>query len=76
MVEKAAGRVISALIDRIQQRHDEATAVLEATSAFANRGKTEQALKTLMDFEGPTRDALDLFKTALTIKRELLSPGD
>ena len=49
-----------------------ATIPSSASTAFA----VDRALKTMMDFEGPTRDALDLFKTALTIKREFLVPDD
>ena len=76
MVEKAATKVIGALIERVQLCHAEAGLVLEAANTFAKRGKIDRALKTLMDFEGPTHNALDLFKTALTIKREFLVPDD
>jgi hypothetical protein len=76
MVEKAEIKVIGALIERVQQCHAEAGLVREAANTFAKRGKVDRTLKTMMDFEGPTRDALDLFKTALTIKRELLVPDN
>ena len=74
MVEKAANKVIGALIQHVQQRHADAGVVLEAANTFVKPSKIDPALKTLMDFEGPTHDALDLFKVALTIKRELLAP--
>lgn len=76
MTEKAANKVIGALIQRMKKRHAEASLVLAAANTFAKHGKIDLALKSLMDFEGPTRDALDLFKTALTIKRELLVQDD
>ena len=76
MIEKAAAQVINELIDRVYQRHEEAGAIVAAAQLLAKRGKADRAIKVLMDFEGPTHDALELFKAALSIERELLSATD
>ena len=68
--------LIEASIVKVQQRHEEAATVIDAAMLLAKRNQPSRALKVLMDFEGPTRDALDLLKTALTIRRELLPPPE
>ena len=76
MAGKATNRVIIALIERARERHDEAGLALRAAKTLAKLNKADHVMKAMMDFEGPTRDALDLFKSALTIKRELLTPDE
>jgi hypothetical protein len=51
---------------------EEVDAIMKAANALAKRGEATHALRVLMDFEGPSHEAHDLFRTALTIKRHLL----
>lgn len=76
MAKEAAGTVICALIKEVRNRLEEADAVVEAANGLAKRGKATHALRVLMDFEGPSRDAHDLFRAALTVKRYLIAAED
>jgi hypothetical protein len=76
MAKNAAETVICALIKEVRNRLDEADAVVEAANGLSKRGQANHALRTLMDFEGPSHEANDLFRAALTIQRHLLAPKD
>lgn len=76
MAKSAAETIICALIKEVRNRLDEADAVVEAANGLAKRGQANHALRALMDFEGPSHEARDLFRAALTIQRHLLIPKD
>ena len=72
----ALDQVIQSLIRAIRDNLDEAHAVANEANKMAKRGRPQEALKLPMDFEGPSLDAHDLFKAALTVQRHLLvEPG-
>lgn len=76
MANDAAEIVICTLINKVHERMEEADAIVKAAIGLAKRGKSKHALRVLMDFEGPTHDAQDLFRAALTINRHLLASDD
>jgi len=72
MPRKASSTVICALIGEVRSCVEEAIVVAEAADRLARRGQAEKALRLLMDVEGPTRQVLDLFRTALKVRQTLL----
>lgn len=76
MAKGAAETVICTLINEVHDRLEEADAIVKAANGLAKRGKPIHALRVLMDFEGPSHEAHDLFRAALTIKRHLLAAED
>ena len=58
MNSSAPDQVIKSLIRALRDNLDEAHAVAKEANKIAQRGRPRQALKLLMDFEGPSRDAL------------------
>jgi hypothetical protein len=76
MKKTAPDQVIQSLIQAIRDNLGEAHAVAKEANKRARRGRPRQALKLLMDFEGPSHDAHDLFKAALNIKRHRLAEPD
>lgn len=76
MAKNTAETAICALIAEIHDRLEEVDAIVKAATGLAKRGKATHALRVLMDFEGPSHEAHDLFRAALTIKRHLLASDD
>ncbi len=72
MSKRASRRVIRTLIGQVRDRIEEASIVADAAEQLAQRGRTEKALRVLMDVEGPTFEAQELFRTAMKIRRTLL----
>jgi hypothetical protein len=72
MDENATDAVICALIGEVRIRLDQAASIAKAAQSCADSGNAAHAIQILMDFEGLAHDAQDLFKAALTIKRNLL----
>lgn len=76
MAKGTAETVICTLIKKANDRLEEADAIMKAANGLAKRGKATHALRVLMDFEGPSHEAHDLFRAALTIERHLLASAD
>jgi hypothetical protein len=76
MAKGAAETVICTLITKAHDRMEEADAIVNAANGLAKRGKATHALRVLMDFEGPSHEAHDMFRAALTISRHLLATED
>jgi len=74
MDEHATDAVICGLIGEVRNRLDQAASIAKAAQGCADDGNPIHAIQILMDFEGLAHDAQDMFKAALTIKRNLL-PG-
>lgn len=72
MDRAAAEQAMCALITAVRNKLDEAVGVATAAESCAKSGQVSQAVRILMDFEGPAHDAQDLFKAALAIMRHLL----
>jgi hypothetical protein len=73
MRKKSSKIVVHALIGKIRNHATEAVIIAKASDQLARRGRTAEALKILMDVEGPIFEAMDLFRTAIKVGHELLS---
>jgi hypothetical protein len=73
MTDVAANSVVATLVTEIRDKLEEALSIAKAAESCARDGSTDRAVQILMDFESLMHEARDLFKAALTIKRNLLA---
>jgi len=73
MTESAENKLVAALITDIRTKLEEAVSIAKAAESCALNGSVNRAVQVLMEFEGFTHEAQDLFKATLTIKRNHLS---
>ncbi|WP_245259279.1 hypothetical protein [Afipia clevelandensis] len=62
-----------ALVTEIRGKLEETLSIAKAAESCARDGSVDRAVQILMDFEGLVHEARDLFKAALTIKRNLFA---
>ena len=73
MTDVAANNVVAALVTEIRSKLEEALSIAKAAESCALDGSMDRAVQILMDFEGLMHEARDLFKAALTIKRDVFA---
>ena len=73
MTDAAANNVVATLVTEVRGKLEEALSIAKAAESCARDGSVDRAVQILMDFEGLVHEARELFKAALTIKRNLFA---